>query len=119
MYSNTRSCRRYKWSTRTWSLSLEKLFDKQTDMSSKEPGICTCFLNLAFKCPKIYEPVQPEKKNRPLYKTITPVLMVKILDSRFLCEKLLTKDNSVYVSFDLHLFGVSLEVYVFHKATLL
>ena len=42
--------------------------------------------------------------------------MVKILD--FNCEKLMTKSKlcMLYVFFDLHLFGFSLEIqYIFHK----
>ena len=44
------------------------------------------------------------RKNRLLYKKITPILMVKILD--FNCEKLLTKSYYVYVFSDLHFFGI-------------
>ena len=49
VHSNICSFPLYECPTRTWSLLLEKLFDKQTDMSSKEPGICTCFLSWSIR----------------------------------------------------------------------
>ena len=58
---------------------------------------------MAFKYPKYKNLFSLAKKNKFLYKKITPILMVKILD--FNCVRnLLTKSYCVYVFFDLHFF---------------